>query len=59
MVGFLVKEFVCRFGKPQIIHSDQGWSFESAVFTEMCQLLGIAKSGLHPESDRIVERLQA
>ena len=32
----LVKEFACRFGIPQIIHSDQGRNFESAVFTEMC-----------------------
>ena len=45
-----------------IIHSDQGGNFESAIFTEMCQFLGIAKTRttpLHPESDGIVERLQA
>ena len=62
VAGFLVKEFLCRFGTPQIIHSDQGRNFESAIFTEMCQLLGIAKTRttpLHPESDGIVERLQA
>ena len=45
--GILVKEFVCHFGTPQIIHSDQGRNFESAIFTEMCQLLEIAKPGLH------------
>ena len=47
VAGVLVKEFVCHFGTPQIIHSDQGRNFESTVFTEMCQLLGIAKPGLH------------
>ena len=55
----LVNEFVCRFGTPQIIHSDQGRNFESAVFTEMCRLLGITKTRttpLHPESDGMVER---
>ena len=58
VAGVLVKEFVCRFGTPQIIHSDQGQNFEPAVFTEMCKLLGIAKTRatpLHPKSDRIVE----
>ena len=62
VAGFLVKEFLYHFGTPQIIHSDQGRNFESAIFTEMCQLLGIAKTRttpLHPESDGIVERLQA
>ena len=55
----LVKEFVCRFGTPQIIHSYQGQNFESAVFAEMCQLLGITKTRttpLYPESDGMVER---
>ena len=31
----LVKEFVCRFGVPLLIHSDQGRNFESAVL-EKC-----------------------
>ena len=55
----LVKEFVCRFGTPQILHSDQGRNFESAVFAEMCRLLGIMKTRttpLHPESDGMVKR---
>ncbi len=59
MAGVLVKEFVCHFGTPQIIHSDQGQNFESAIFTEMYRLLGIAKTRttpLHPESDGMVER---
>ena len=55
----LVKEFVCCFSTPHIIHSNQGWNFESAVFAEMCRLLGITKTRttpFHPESDGMVER---
>ena len=36
-----VGEFVCRFGVPLELHSDQGTNFESAVFAEMCRVLGI------------------
>ena len=55
----LVKNFVCRFGVPLIIHSDQGRNFESLVFSEMCRLLGIHKTRttpLHPQSDGMVEQ---
>ncbi len=55
----LVREFVCRFGVPREIHSDQGRNFESLVFTEMCRLLGMKKTrttALHPQSDGMVER---
>ena len=55
----LVKEFICRFGAPLLIHSDQGRNFESALFAEMCQLLGIKKTRTtpyHPQSDGMVER---
>ena len=52
-------EVVCRFGVSLLIHSDQGCNFVSAVFTEMCQLLGIQKTrtkAYHPQSDGMVER---
>ncbi len=55
----LVREFVSRFGVPMILHSDQGWNFESAVFGEMCSLLGVEKTRttpFHPQSDGMVER---
>ena len=55
----LVQEFVSRLGVPMAIHSDQGRNFESAVFTEMCTLLGVGKTRttpLHPQSDGMVER---
>ena len=55
----LVSEFVCRFGVPHEIHSDQGSNFESKVMTEVCKLLDIDKTrttSLHPQSDGEVER---
>ena len=54
----LVWEFVCQFGASLILHSDQGRNFESAVFTEMCSMLGITKTRttpLHPQSNGMVE----
>lgn len=55
----LVSEFVCRFGVPRELHSDQGTNFESKVMAEVCKLLDIEKtrtSPLHPQSDGQVER---
>ena len=55
----LVEEFVARFGIPRQIHSDQGRNFESKVFQEMCNSLGMEMSRttpLHPQSDGMVER---
>jgi len=57
----LVREVVCRFGVPVLIHSDQGRNFESVLFAEMCRLLGIKKTRTtpyHPQSDGMVERSQ-
>ena len=44
----LVNEVVCLFGVPLELHSDQGRNFESAVFSEMCNLLGIKKTHTTP-----------
>lgn len=55
----LVDEFVCRFGAPETLHSDQGRNFESKLMQEMCILLGIRKTRTtpyHPQSDGQVER---
>ena len=55
----LMSEFICRFGVPRQLHSDQGTNFESNVFAEVCKLLDIEKTHstpLHPQSDGQVER---
>ena len=55
----LVDGVFCRFGVPDELHSDQGRNFESTLFRECCQLLGIRKTRttpLHPQSDGMVER---
>lgn len=40
----LVKNWICRFGVPDSLHSDQGRNFEPHVFEEMCHLLEIKKT---------------
>lgn len=55
----LISNWISRFGVPLELHSDQGRNFESNVFQEMCQTLGIRKTRttpLHPQSDGMVER---
>ena len=55
----LVDEFICRYGVPMFIHSDQGRDFESNLFGEICLLLGMKKTRTtpyHPQSDGQVER---
>ena len=55
----LIEEFICRFGVPRYLHSDQGRNFESLLFKEMCEIWEINKtrtSPLHPQSDSLVER---
>ena len=54
-----VDQFVCRFGTPEFLHTDQGRNFESTIIKESCKLLGITKtrtSPYHPQSDGLVER---
>ena len=54
-----VNDFICRFGVPLQVHTDQGRQFESALFTEVCSLLDIDKTrttSFHPMSDGLVER---
>ena len=55
----LVHEFICRFGAPLEIHSDQGRNFESSLFQEVCRLLRVRKTRstpYHPSSNGLVER---
>lgn len=59
VASVLVDQFFSRFGVPVELHSDQGREFESRVFSECCDLMGIYKTRttpLHPQSDGMVER---
>lgn len=54
-----VNHIVSIFGVPMQIHSDQGQTFESDVFKEMCRILGIEKTRTtpyRPQSDGMIER---
>ncbi len=56
----LVTHVICRLGIPAQIHSDMGSQFESAVFQQMCVLLGIRKTRTtpyRPQSDGQTERV--
>ena len=55
-----VKEFVCRFGVPRRLFTDQGTNLQSALFKEVCKLLEIDQertTPYHPQSDGLVERM--
>jgi len=54
-----VREIISRHGVPSEIHTDQGRNFESKLFLELAELLGMKKTrttALHPQSDGQVER---
>ena len=54
--------WVCHYGIPDYVISDQGAQFESAIFKEMCTALDIKKrrtTPYHPESNGILERAHA
>ena len=56
-----MKNWVCRYGLPDSIHSDQGRNFESQVFEDMCHLLEINKTrstAHHLEGNGQIENLQ-
>jgi hypothetical protein len=55
----IVENFACHFGLPVVLHSDLGSNFQSKLFREMCDLLGVKKTystPYHPESNGMVER---
>jgi cleavage and polyadenylation specificity factor subunit 1 len=51
--------WVARFGVPEVVVSDQGRQFESSLFNELLQLLGIKRARTtpyHPQTNALVER---
>ncbi|XP_003370753.1 retrovirus-related Pol polyprotein from transposon 412 [Trichinella spiralis] len=55
----LVNEFICRYGAPESLHSDQGRNFEAALIKELCETFDIHKTRTtpyHPQSNGLVER---
>lgn len=59
IVTVFVNEFICRYGTPLQIITDQGKNFESNVFKEVCDLLQIDKTrttSYHPQANGTAER---
>ena len=55
----LVHHYIAKFGVPLSLHSDQGRSFESKLWTELHNILGITKTRTtpyRPQSDGFIER---
>lgn len=56
---YFVDGFVCRYGVPLQLHTDQGPQFESQLMKAVCLLLDITKTrttAYHPQSDGMIER---
>ena len=52
-------QFVCWYGVPKQVHTDQGSQFESNLFQEVCKILDIDKTRTtpnHAQSEGLVER---
>jgi len=52
--------FICEYGTPKIIQSDNGTEFTNQVLREMTQLFGIDHrfiTAYHPRADGLVERM--
>ena len=55
-----VVKLFSRMGVPEVLHSDQGRNFESALLRQTLEAFGISKSrttAYHPQGDGMVERL--
>ena len=59
LANVFVKEIVCRYGVPTVLHSDQGANLTSSLITNMCNILGINRTrttAYHPQGNGKVER---
>jgi hypothetical protein len=60
VADLFVKEFICRYGVPRKLFTDQGTNFQLKLLNEVCKLLDIDKgrtTPYHPQSDGLVERM--
>lgn len=60
VVSTFLKEYICRFGIPLTITTDQGRQFTSQLFTDLTKFCGTHKintSAYHPQANGMVERL--
>lgn len=56
----MIKDFISRFGLPLELCADRGHSVESGLFRNLCNPLGIRKTGtavLLLQSDGLIERM--
>ena len=55
----LYDNIICRYGVPEVIHSDRGPAFQSQLLMELYVLCGITRTrttAYHPQGDGLVER---
>ena len=55
----ILEHYITKFGVPLSLHTDQGRSFESALWKELCTILGMKKTRTtpyRPQSDGYIER---
>jgi hypothetical protein len=58
----VIESFICRFGVPLSIHSDQGRNFESEIWKGLCSMLKMHKTRTtpyHPQSDGFIEKFNS
>ena len=56
----LVRQWIARWGVPDVITSDRGSQFVSDLWREICQLMGITRdqtSSYHPQHNGKIERM--
>ena len=59
LAEILTDTVICRYGVPEVIHSDQGANFVSEVIQTLCLNLGITRTqttAYHPQGNGQVER---